>query len=786
MAKTDALSAPATIAANLLNGVRRAESRLAGNAKMIAAPAYKRLLAAEPFFRRSIPTLIIIFLIVIAASRVMSLMTLRDDMERDARSMLALTANSIAAALSVPSEDNAPLAVTGQRILEDLARSGLTGSGQVLAVVDSDLQLVVANNSGQHWIARRLDEIVEGGQPLFMFGERAGVLDININGETWYAALNRADGSGAGGVALIPGDVALSEWHKIVSLNVMLFVLTSTVLIIILYAYFGQAARAQAADKLYSDAHQRVDLALVRGRCGLWDWDMARGRMYWSRSMFDMLGYEPCEAMLSFGEVAKIIHPDDGDLFELANRIASRETDQIDQVFRMRHADGHWIWMRARAQVLDLEAPEIHLIGVALDVTEQRHLAQRSEAADMRLRAAIESITESFVLWDASDRLVMCNTKFQQDAGLAASEVRPGVSKAEIEKRMAPYVTDRRLPNLNAKRGGASYERQLADGRWIQVNELKTRDGSTVSVGADITQIKLHQEKLQDSERRLMATIHDLSLARKAEEERAGELAELNKICMRETERAESANRAKSEFLANMSHELRTPLNAIIGFSELMQQQLFGPLGADKYEDYARDINSSGSYLLGVINDILDMSKIEAGQFSIEREPIDLGPLIRETVRVVALQAEEKQITIDTQVSKKLQLDADRRSVKQIVINLLSNAVKFTGTGGRVLLRARTVGNAVVLTIEDNGCGIPRDAIDKLGRPFEQVQNQFTKSHIGSGLGLAISRSLADLHGGALKIRSTEGVGTIVSVRLPSRRKRTRKHRASPAKAKAA
>ncbi len=786
MAKTDALSAPATIAANLLNGVRRAESRLAGNAKMIAAPAYKRLLAAEPFFRRSIPTLIIIFLIVIAASRVMSLMTLRDDMERDARSMLALTANSIAAALSVPREDNAPLAVTGQRILEDLARSGLTGSGQVLAIVDSDLQLVVANNSGQHWIARRLDEIVEGGQPLFMFGERAGVLDININGETWYAALNRADGSGAGGVALIPGDVALSEWHKIVSLNVMLFVLTSTVLIIILYAYFGQAARAQAADKLYSDAHQRVDLALVRGRCGLWDWDMARGRMYWSRSMFDMLGYEPCEAMLSFGEVAKIIHPDDGDLFELANRIASRETDQIDQVFRMRHADGHWIWMRARAQVLDLEAPEIHLIGVALDVTEQRHLAQRSEAADMRLRTAIESITESFVLWDASDRLVMCNTKFQQDAGLAASEVRPGVSKAEIEKRMAPYVTDRRLPNLNAKRGGASYERQLADGRWIQVNELKTRDGSTVSVGADITQIKLHQEKLQDSERRLMATIHDLSLARKAEEERAGELAELNRVCMRETERAESANRAKSEFLANMSHELRTPLNAIIGFSELMQQQLFGPLGADKYEDYARDINSSGSYLLGVINDILDMSKIEAGQFSIEREPIDLGPLIRETVRVVALQAEEKQITIDTQVSKKLQLDADRRSVKQIVINLLSNAVKFTGPGGRVHLRARTVGNAVVLSIEDNGCGIPKDAINKLGRPFEQVQNQFTKSHIGSGLGLAISRSLADLHGGALKIRSTEGVGTIVSVRLPSRRKRTRKHLASPAKAKAA
>src|SRR5690606_155194 len=130
-------------------------------------------------------------------------------------------------------------------------------------------------------------------------------------------------------------------------------------------------------------------------------------------------------------------------------------------------------------------------------------------------------------------------------------------------------------------------------------------------------QLKQHQEKLVDSERRLMATIHDLSLARKAEEERARELVELNRKYMRETERAEAANRAKSEFLANMSHELRTPLNAIIGFSELMQSGLFGPLGSQRYEEYVRDIHGSGTYLLGVINDILDMSKIEAGRFSI-------------------------------------------------------------------------------------------------------------------------------------------------------------------------
>src|SRR5690606_21045943 len=183
-----------------------------------------------------------------------------------------------------------------------------------------------------------------------------------------------------------------------------------------------------------------------------------------------------------------------------------------------------------------------------------------------------------------------------------------------------------------------------------------------------------------------------------------------------------------------------------------------------------KDIHAAGSYLLGVINDILDMSKIEAGQFSIDREGIDLNPLINETVRVVALQAAEKSIALDTRIAENMVLYADRRAIKQIVINLLSNAVKFTGEGGKISLRARKVSGAVILSIEDTGCGIPPDAISKLGRPFEQVQNQFSKNHTGSGLGLAISRSLAELHGGALKIRSTEGVGTIVSVRLPVRR----------------
>jgi two-component system cell cycle sensor histidine kinase PleC len=378
------------------------------------------------------------------------------------------------------------------------------------------------------------------------------------------------------------------------------------------------------------------------------------------------------------------------------------------------------------------------------------------------------------VLWDSAQRLVMCNSKYQEDNGLSDRDILPGALRDALEAKMLAFAAERRLANANGPSGGASFERQLADGRWLQVNELRTRDGGTVSVGSDITQIKQHQEKLVDSERRLMATIHDLSLARRSEQERSTELVELNRKYMRETERAEAANRAKSEFLANMSHELRTPLNAIIGFSEVMESKLFGPLGSDRYEEYARDIQASGAYLLGVINDILDMSKIEAGQFSVDREEIDLCPLIHETVKVISLQAAKKNISVETRIADSMRVFADRRAIKQIAINLLSNAVKFTGEGGHISVRARNVAGALMLTIEDNGCGIPKEALGKLGRPFEQVQNQFSKSHTGSGLGLAISRSLAQLHGGALKIRSKEGVGTIVSVRIPIRRPNAR------------
>jgi len=746
-----------------------------GSAEALTAPAYRRLLAAEPYLRRSIPTLIVIFLLVVAATRVLSLMALRDNIDRDARSMLALTAATISNTIVAKTTGDPDQLTVERDALETLTKSAGLGRNQVMLVTDRNFKVTAASPNEYGWEGRLLENLVDGAQPLFLFGDRAGVLDVTIDGQHWMAALSLTPDRTYAGVALAEYDRVTAEWRRLVSLNVMLFVMTSTILIIILYAYFSQASRAQSADRIYSEAHQRIDSALMRGRSGLWDWDMSRGRMFWSRSMYEMLGYEPRDTMLSFGDVNQIIHPEDGDLYEVAKSIAAQEVDHIDQVFRMRSASGQWVWVRARAQIIDPDGPNVHLLGIAIDVTEQYHLAMQSETADLRLRTAIESISESFVLWDAQQRLVMCNTHFIEQSGLGLEDVAPGRTRDEIEQKTKPYAAERRLANGSGREGSATFERQLCDGRWIQVSELVTRDGGIVSVGADITQLKQHQEKLVDSERRLMATIHDLSIARRAEEERARDMAELNRKYMRETERAEAANRAKSEFLANMSHELRTPLNAIIGFSELMEQKLFGPVGSARYEEYVRDIHGSGTYLLGVINDILDMSKIEAGRFSIDRERIDLAPLMHEAVRVVSLQAEQKSITVETRIAETMAINADRRALKQIAINLLSNAVKFTGNGGKILVRARKTSDAILLTIEDNGCGIAKDALKKLGNPFEQVENQFTKSHAGSGLGLAISRSLAQLHGGALKIRSRPGVGTIVSVRVPAFKKPARR-----------
>jgi two-component system cell cycle sensor histidine kinase PleC len=363
--------------------------------------------------------------------------------------------------------------------------------------------------------------------------------------------------------------------------------------------------------------------------------------------------------------------------------------------------------------------------------------------------------------------MVLCNSNFQELHNLPDESIAAGTSYEAVVAAGRKPVVRSKVTSEGQSPGARTFEAQLDDGRWLHISERRTKDGGYVSVGTDITALKTHEVKLMDSEKRLMATVADLRHSQQTLERQADELADLAEKYAEEKNRAEEANQAKSKFLANMSHELRTPLNAIIGFSEIMESGMFGPLGTERYREYCCDIHQSGQYLLDVINDILDMSKIEAGRIRLDPEQVELEPFLNDAMRVVSGRAEDKRLTLTARIGQGVRLIADNRLLKQVVLNLLSNAVKFTPEGGRITIRGRAVGDWVSIAIADSGIGIPKEAIARLGRPFEQVESQLTKSHQGSGLGLAIARSLIKLHGGSMRIRSTLGKGTMVLLRLP-------------------
>ncbi|MET0841012.1 MAG: PAS domain-containing sensor histidine kinase [Methyloceanibacter sp.] len=235
----------------------------------------------------------------------------------------------------------------------------------------------------------------------------------------------------------------------------------------------------------------------------------------------------------------------------------------------------------------------------------------------------------------------------------------------------------------------------------------------------------------------------------------------------RARDEAESASRAKSQFLANMSHELRTPLNAVIGFSEILNRELFGALEA-RYRDYARLIHESGEHLLNVVNDILDMSKIEAGKFDIVKEPFEVASLVRSCCDILRHTAERRGLTLIADVAPGIpELPADKRACKQMLLNVIANAIKFTKEGGWVRVSARLARGNVELVVADNGIGIAAEDLPKLGNPFVQANNSYDRSYEGAGLGLSVVKGLARLHGGRFELESTLGQGTTAIIVLP-------------------
>jgi len=270
--------------------------------------------------------------------------------------------------------------------------------------------------------------------------------------------------------------------------------------------------------------------------------------------------------------------------------------------------------------------------------------------------------------------------------------------------------------------------------------------------------------------RRLTHRVGEDARLRFQVEDLARELEETRDEALRKRFEAETANASKTAFLANMSHELRTPLNAILGFSEIIAQECFGPTGSPRYKEYAGDIHSSGAHLLSLINDLLDVAKIEAGKMDIDPNPLETRTTLEGALKIMVPKTREKrqQLIIDVEAETP-PLYADERALKQILINLVSNASKFTPEGGRVaVIASKAPGGQFQIMVEDNGPGIPREKLDRIFTPFNQVDNRYDRQAGGTGLGLALVRGLAELHGGRAWIESEFGKGCKVFVVLPA------------------
>jgi signal transduction histidine kinase len=405
---------------------------------------------------------------------------------------------------------------------------------------------------------------------------------------------------------------------------------------------------------------------------------------------------------------------------------------------------GAWLCM---VEPIGADGAPRHRHANGCHAPEDAGLRAQAALAQSRLADAVESVNDGFVLFDADDRMVLANGRLYEMAGPHAHLYRPGARYEDIIRgvaatglyegkpaEVAAYVEERirrhrAPPNLD--------EVRTADGRILRLSETRTADGGTAVVYTDITDLKRIEAML-----------------RKAAEE------------------AEAASRAKTEFLANMSHELRTPLNAIIGFAEIIAGDVLGANAAQRYRIYARDICASGMHLLDVINQVLDMSKIEAGRFDLREEPIDLGELAASTLRLVEPMAREAGVETALRIVPGLpRLSADRRAIRQILLNLLSNAIKFTPAGGRVEVAASIAdGGDMLIAVSDSGIGMAAEDIPTALTPFGQIGSPMTRERPGTGLGLPIVKATTELHGGTIAIDSKPGTGTTVRVRLPAAR----------------
>ncbi|MFH0797199.1 MAG: ATP-binding protein [Candidatus Omnitrophota bacterium] len=418
---------------------------------------------------------------------------------------------------------------------------------------------------------------------------------------------------------------------------------------------------------------------------------------------------------------------------------------------------GKKFWGAVTAVMKKDEEGNIFFDGIIEDITARKETDFALMESRRRLADIIEFLPDATFVIDAEGKVIAWNRAIENMTGVKTKEM---LGKGDHEYAI-PFYGERRpiLIDLVLK----SKEEVLSKYSHLQRDsDLLNGEGRITNIGKDVLHFIGHAAALRDSRGNIVGaieTIRDVTERKHFEEE-------LTKA----KSSAETANQAKSEFLANMSHELRTPLNAIIGFSEVLQDESFGKLN-DKQKEYQKDVLDSGKHLLALINDILDLSKIESGKVELFLSVFSLEDLFKQSIILIKEKAfnHSIQLSIDIEPDVK-NIVADQRKVKQIVFNLLSNAIKFTPDKGKIGIRAKKIGEDIETAVWDTGIGIAKDQQNRLFEDFVQLENPYTKMHQGTGLGLALTRKLVELHGGKIRVES-EGInqGTVFTFTLPAR-----------------
>lgn len=727
----------------------------------------------KSFLDRAVPVLVCIFLLVASISIAHQFTSSRDAQLQTSEASLSLAAHLVASEIA-RTEAGGQL-TTEVPALPKVAQQ----AGRRFFIIDSQ-GIIRASNGAQAETGRMATSLFTA--PLLRSSQDGGSLLERVplaDGQMVSVASLPLAVTGSTLIAYESLEQELRPWRRHAHVIGGILACFGAVTIAFSLAYYAQRERTMRIGARANQLHNRFEVALDHGRCSLWDWPIGSLEIILSSSMHRVLGLSPKET-INLSGVLERLHPADCDLFQIIAANAQRGDREFDHLFRMRHADGSWVWLRMRAVIADqpgetsgTAAALPHLLGVVMDVTAERVAEEEAHRTDTRLRDAIESISEAFVLWDENNRLVMCNSKYQAFHGIPAELARRGAPyRALMDAAREPRVLIEIDCGSNADSTARSYEAQLQDGRWLLISERHTGDGGYVSVGTDITARKLQEDRLIENERQLRMTITDLGNSREALRRQAAQLTELAERYLEQKAEAISANRAKAEFLANMNHEIRTPLNHIIGFAEMIEAQIFGRCGSPRYVEYASDIRKSGANLLTLISDILDMARVEAGRVTLDRISAPIGVLLEKAASEVRDVARAKNVVIEvepdsTETAGQRLIHVDPVAMTQAMTHLLRNSIRLSPADGRVSVRARLNGDHINIFIADSGCVLTKRELGTIVDAFGHIDGMLEDGCKGSGLGIPIARSLIELHGGTMRLRSAPQFGALVMIHLP-------------------